>query len=167
MPRPMPLPDFAVNPKARLSGFAVGRDASPVLVIDDAFADPDAITAFGRNEAAFETPATAYPGLNAAVPDGFLAPLIAAIRSTLADAYGIPADFQIDSRGYYGLVTLRPEVLTPGQSIPHVDNVGHRGLAAVAYLCDEDQGGTGFYRHRTTGFERLTQDTLATYNAVL
>ncbi len=64
-------------------------------------------------------------------------------------------------------MTLKPDELSSGQAIPHVDNIGHHGLAAVAYLCSEDQGGTGFYRHRATGLERLGADTIDAYNAAI
>ena len=161
----MPLPDFAFNPDARIATFAVGHARSPVIVIDDAFADPQAIANYGRTEAAFGPPPTAYPGLNAPVPPQALQPLLDALRPALAGLF--PENAPLGTNGYFGLVTLAPATLAPGQTIPHVDNVGDRGLAAVAYLCDPDQGGTGFYRHRATGFERLTRDTIATYNAAL
>lgn len=163
----MALPRLAFNPDARISSLALGHDASPVVIIDDALMEPQAIAAYGRTEAAFAPPVTAYPGLNAPVPEAGLAPLIDGLMPRLTDIFGIPQGAQVDGRGYFGLVTLRPEDLTPGQSIPHVDNIGDRGLAAVIYLCDEDQGGTGFYRHRSSGFERLTRDNIALYNSVL
>ncbi len=163
----MPLPELAFNPDARVSSFTVGRDASAVMVVDDAFTDAEAIATFGRNGAAFSPPVTAYPGLNAPLPPDALGHLVEALRPHLTATFGIPQDAPLGSTGYFGLVTLRPEDLALGQTLPHVDHIGHRGLAAVAYLCGEDQGGTGFYRHRSTGFERLTRDNIMTYEAVL
>ncbi len=163
----MPFPRLAFNPDARISSLALGRQASPVVIIDDVLKGAEAVAAYGRNEAAFAPPVTAYPGLNAPLPAGSLAPFIADLMPRLAGIFGIPRDTQLDGRGYFGLVTLREDDLTPGQSIPHVDNIGDRGLAAVIYLCGEDKGGTGFYRHRSTAFERLTKDNIAVYNSVL
>ena len=163
----MSLPSLALSPAARISCFAVGREASPILVVDDAFAGAEAIAAYGRTEAVFGTPATAYPGLNATLSDDAFLSLIEDLRSHLNRVYAIPDTAPVAGTGYFGLVSLKPEDLTPGQSIPHVDNIGDRGLAAVAYFCDESFGGTGFYRHRATGFERLTRDNIMTYDAVL
>ncbi len=157
----------ALSPGARASSFAAGRSQSQVLVLDDAFDNAGELEAFGRGDAVFAQPATAYPGLNAPLPADALAPLIETLRPLLENTFGVPANAPLGCNGYFGLVTLKPEDLTPSQSIPHVDHVGARGLAAVAYLCGEDQGGTGFYRHRSTGFERLTTDNILTYTSVL
>lgn len=162
----MPLPEVALSPGADISVVTVGGQPSPVVIIDNAFTDAQAITDYGRTEAAFTAPVTAYPGLNAHLTPDFLRPVIAALRPVLHGVFGIAEGLPLGNTAYFGLVTLRPEALSPGQALPHVDAVG-RGLAMVAYLCDEDQGGTGFYRHRSTGLERLTPENIAVYNAAL
>jgi hypothetical protein len=37
----------------------------------------------------------------------------------------------------------------------------------VHYLCGPEHGGTSFYRHRETGFERISAERLAGYSAKL
>lgn len=162
----MPLPAPVFNPRARLSGQTIGHERSPVVIIDEVFANADAVAAFGRSEAVFRPPAKAYPGLTATLDDGVMASWLTAVQPLLTSMFGLAPDTTACA-GYFGLVTLKPEDLSPGQSMPHVDHVGHRGLAAVAYLCADDQGGTGFYRHRSTGLERLTAETIGIYNTAL
>lgn len=40
-------------------------------------------------------------------------------------------------------------------------------FAIVHDLCQDTHGGTGFFRHRATGFEMLTPERVASYNAAL
>ena len=58
----------------------------------------------------------------------------------------------------FSLVTLKPEQLQPLQRLPHMDNRGPWYFASVHYLNAGDHGGTGFFRHRPTGFERITNE---------
>lgn len=162
----MPLPQLVLNPNARVSAQTVGQSGSPVVVVDDVFANARDVARFGREEAAFTAPrVVAYPGLNAEVPEGFAAPLVTALRPVLARGFGVPSEARLAGFGYFGLVTLRPEQLDAIQAVPHVDYVGPRCLAALIYLCDEACGGTAFFRHRETGFERLTAENIGAYNA--
>ena len=158
-------PPLAFNPNARARSFTIGHAGSPVVIIDDVLANAGDVARFGREEAVYTQPDTLYPGVNADLSPEFVTPLARALRQVLQRGYGVPANAPVGCTGYFGLVTLRPEDLSPDQSIPHVDNIGNRRLAALIYLCDEGQGGTGFYRHRRTGFERLTQDNIDAYNA--
>lgn len=164
----MPLPLPVINPQARISGFTVGHTPSNIIVIDDVFRNAGAIEAYGRREAVYVPPAgTAYPGLNAPLPQDFMAPLADALRPLIERAYQVPPGQKLACHGYFGLVTLPPDRLSAIQSVPHVDNVGPRRLAVLVYLCGEDQGGTGYYRHRATGLERLTGDNITAYTAAV
>ncbi len=59
----------------------VGRDRSPIVIVDDVFANAEAIAVFGRREAVFTPPATAYPGLNAPVGEDAMAPWLKAVQT--------------------------------------------------------------------------------------
>jgi hypothetical protein len=67
----------------------------------------------------------------------------------------------------YSLVTTRPEHLLPIQSLPHYDGVDPGRLAVLHYLCGEDKGGTGFFRHNATGFETVTKTRFQAYKSKL
>jgi len=51
--------------------------------------------------------------------------------------------------------------------IPHYDSADPRILAAVIYLFDRSHSGTSFYRHRTTGYERIREDNAQNYKIAL
>ena len=59
---------------------------------------------------------------------------------------------------YFSLLTHRETELTRFQRVPHFDSLNVDYFALVHYLNPGNFGGTGFFRHRPTGFERLTQD---------
>ncbi len=145
------------NPAATAQVLAIGDEKSAVVVIDDCLLNPEAIIEHAVARGRFTSArATLYPGLNAelspAVASGIVMPLQAIIR----DVYGIAFDAHIAFSGYYGLVTSAPAELSPRQTIPHYDITDRpRALAVLLYLCDGDMGGTGFYRHRATGFETI------------
>jgi hypothetical protein len=57
--------------------------------------------------------------------------------------------------------------LQPLQRLPHFDSPDDLQLAVLHYLSPVDQGGTSFYRHRSTGFESLSNERSARYAAAL
>ena len=67
----------------------------------------------------------------------------------------------------YSLVTRGAADLSPPQRIPHHDHTAPNVLAAMHYLLGPESGGTAFYRHRRTGFETITPERKARYEAAL
>lgn len=127
----------------------MGAEQVPLWLVEGAHPAPDAlVTAAPR--AAFEREAgDLYPGLRAPVPEGYAAWL----ARTAADLLG--AD-PVVLRTSFAIAGDDPAQLAPIQRIPHFDDSADRILAAVHYLCGAPHGGTSFYRHRATGFERIT-----------
>jgi hypothetical protein len=70
-------------------------------------------------------------------------------------AFGLPSSAWLDYFGYFGLVTTEAGDALPIQRIPHHDGPDPEQLAMVHYLCRSGYGGTGFFRHRATGFEAI------------
>jgi hypothetical protein len=68
---------------------------------------------------------------------------------------------------HFSLVTLPAEKLLFLQRIPHIDSLRSDGLATVHYLFHADWGGTAFYRHRRTGFERIDEQRRKEYFSCL
>lgn len=163
----MSLPDPVLNPNAQASSFVVGHEGSTILVIDDVFGNAAEIEAYGRREAAFVRPPTFYPGLNAPLTQAFMTQLAEGLLAPLAATFGLSSEEAKAENGYFGLVTIMPRALHIMQTIPHVDNLNGRSLAVLVFLCDETQGGTGFYRHRSTGIERQTPATIKAYDQAM
>ncbi|MFL0357023.1 DUF6445 family protein [Erythrobacter sp. GH1-10] len=107
-----------------------------------------------------------YPGIRApldsAVADAWLRQLSPLMEDTFGKAgkgWAIQA--------WYSIVTTPPRDLVPLQCFPHVDGTDPDQLAMMLYLHQTGHGGTAFFRHRSTGFEALTDETYPRYAAAL
>jgi len=139
-----------------------GREQEPVIVIDDYARDPEQLI----DEAAalsYRPIGPNYPGVRAEAP---LA-LAASIRNSLAElirkTFGL-ADPLNRIECYFSLLTTPPGELALIQRLPHFDGVGPARIAVLHHLGRAERGGTAFYRHRSTGFETITEARLPAYN---
>lgn len=107
-----------------------------------------------------------YPGVRAAASPGYLGASAGVLETVLREVFGITGGASLVECSY-SMVTTPPEALTPIQRLPHFDGADEGVFALLHYLCDETEGGTGFYRHRGTGYERITGDRLDRYDAAL
>ena len=143
----------------------IGTEQQPVIVIDDFVPDPDALraTAEARD---YQPMGHHYPGLRAEVAvadvDAFLEP----IQNLIAGTFGFRERARLVSAGY-SIVTTPPASLTPIQRLPHFDGLEAERVALLHYLNGQEQGGTAFYRHRSTGYETISADRHAAYDAAL
>ncbi len=145
----------------------VGSGRVPVLMVDDLLLEPQAVrdAAVGLT---FDLPTrTLYPGVTATVDQAFAADLLTALRPPMQNVFGVPAAAPLACNGYFGLVSTPEGELTLRQSIPHVDTTQAQSLAILYYLCDEAFGGTGFFRHRATGIETMSDAARPAYDAAL
>jgi hypothetical protein len=155
------------HPGLRLQARRIGAEGAPLLVIDEAVADPDRLV---RKAARghFMPQGTLFPGLRIRAPLSYEMFLEQLLRPLLAPHFGLPADGRFAfPMCHYSLVTLPPERLGFLQKVPHVDSVQDDGLATVHYLFRGEWGGTAFYRHRATGFERVDEARSSGYFDIL
>jgi hypothetical protein len=146
----------------------IGAESSPVLVIDNFAADPQALVDHAAALAPFP-PAeqTFYPGVRAPVPMAFVQGAHAYLDASLRRVFGLGDQAVVSGGWEFSLVTKPPEALTLRQRLPHIDSTNPGNLALLLYLTPADQGGTGFYRHRATGFEAVTEERFDRYQASL
>lgn len=156
-----------INTAARPRIGLTGRDKSPVTIIDDILSNPDALKAEGHRAIYSTEHRTFYPGHNGVIARESVLSVISALKPVIENVYDLPLTNQIRLSGYFGLVSTAPERLHLAQTIPHYDTTNPRMLAVLIYLSGPPHGGTGFYRHRATGIERITTDNIADYNTVL
>jgi hypothetical protein len=147
---------------------SIGAEASPVLVIDNFAADPQALVDYAASVAPFP-PAqqTFYPGLRAPVPMPFVQATHAYLEAALRAAFGLGDQVVVSGAWDFSLVTRPAGELTLRQRMPHIDSTQPGKLALLLYLAPVGQGGTGFYRHRATGYETVTEDRFDHYEATL
>lgn len=143
----------------------LGREAQPVIVIDQFVPDPGALRA--RAEALHYQPlGRHYPGLRAEVAPDDVAAFMAPINDLIAQTFGFAGAPVVISAGY-SIVTTPRAALTPIQRIPHIDGLERERIALLHFLSRADQGGTAFYRHRSTGFETIDAARHPVYDAAL
>ena len=155
------------GPGIRVQARAIGAEGAPLLVIDQAVADPDRLV---RKAARghFTPQGAMFPGLRLRAPLSYEAFLERLLRPLLASHFGLPAQGGLRfPMCHYSLVSQPPETLAFLQRIPHIDSAAANGLATVHYLFRGDWGGTAFYRHRATGYESVDQARHAAYFATL
>lgn len=127
----------------------MGAEQVPLWQVEDAHPAPDALVAAAPRAAFQREAGDLYPGLRAPVPEGYAA-WLAKTAANLLDADPVVL------RTSFAVAEDDPARLAPIQRIPHFDDSTDGILAAVHYLCAAPHGGTSFYRHRATGFERIT-----------
>jgi hypothetical protein len=152
-----------------IQAYAVGREREPVLVIDGVLADPDALVeaAAQASFSPLKPGGNFYPGRRAPAPKTYAQALYAALRPVIGPAFGVPVEGRVKMTCALSLATLKPVDLVLAQRLPHFDTADGGQIAVLHYLCGGDQGGTAFYRHRSTGFETITPDRTAPYVAAL
>lgn len=155
------------HPGLRLQVRRIGAEGAPLLVIDQAVADPERLVR--KAERGHFTPQGAmFPGVRIRAPISYEVFLEQLIRPLLAEHFGLPPQGRFAfPMCHYSLVTLPPQRLTFLQRVPHIDSVQDNGLATVHYLFRGDWGGTAFYRHRATGFEYVDASRHSTYYQAL
>lgn len=151
-------PDIQLNPAARVQRRRVGHEQQTLIVIDDLLLNPEVLIEAAAQSAFVAPEGTWYPGGNAALPASYLPTLMPVLRPTLERAFGIAGLARLNVTGFFALATLPVEAMQPLQKVPHYDQTDSDCLAFVHYLGRNPAGGTGFFRHRATGYESITAD---------
>lgn len=143
----------------------VGDEKTPVIIIDNFLADLDKFVDAVCTQADFETEKqTYYPGFRARIGEEYNRLVVNTLGKHLFNVFTIPEHHRLVVDGaYYSLVATAPEQLVPGQCRPHCDTVLPYYLAIMQYLGPEHHGGTGFFKHKQTGYERVSADRIKHY----
>jgi hypothetical protein len=159
---------FAFNPNASVSSARVGRCPITVTVADDVLLRPQQLAEFGLGLKFVEDDSNLYPGIRARVPAEFSRPFRAWLDRALHDTGVLEESSHIvDDASFFSIVNKNRANLLPLQRIPHYDSADPRVFAAVIYLFDRANSGTSFYRHRTTGYEKIGDDNKDNYKTAL
>jgi Family of unknown function (DUF6445) len=143
----------------------------PKVVVIDAFApNPEDLVDAAVEVARLRAEsATYYPGLRHviggedAVAEALVDGLLERAAPILGAAFQIKRFMPVESS--FCLVTTRPHELAAQQRLPHFDRSDPGFIALLLYLCRAEHGGTAFFRHRATGFERISPDRVRAYDA--
>jgi len=163
------------NQYHKISQCTVGTEQTPIFIIDDFSKDPKNLIAIANDhrEQYQKQVADFYPGIRKSAPtsyseqlSSFLLPLFKTRlgASTLSNKSIHSATTKLST---FAITTTAVEKLKPIQMVPHFDSTVDNQYAVIHYLCDKKYGGTSFYRHRETGYERITTAKLTHYGTTL
>jgi hypothetical protein len=136
---------FAINPAARLRVETTAA-GTPVLIVDDFYADPHAVRASAL-DGKYDASLAYYPGMHSRIDPADSAPLFESLTRLLAllgDVRARPEYFWTD----FSIVTTPAAQMLAKQKHPHVDPTP---LAGIVYLNPDYEIGTCFFRHAPTG----------------
>jgi len=150
-----------VNPRLE----HVGASHSPVVIIDDFGGDAEAIASIADALAPFPRIAgNLYPGVRRMIGEvdrqayDYVLKTCETAAPFIGGAFGMEA-FDLDEASF-SLVSTPPDQLLPPQRVPHFDSSDQNYLAVLHYLRVPPGTGTAFFRHRSTGIERITPDNI-------
>ena len=153
---------IALHPDFRQQRFRIGREQSPLVVIDNLVADPEELVNQATTKQFGDVP-NFFPGVRAKVPLTYQQFILEKLRGIFAEVFDYASGAVRFTGCHYSLITTPPAKLGYSQRIPHVDSVVNKELAFIHYLFKADLGGTAFYRHRKTGFEYIDFDRRPEY----
>lgn len=141
---------------------------SPVTVIDDAFEMPEQLRLDSQNATFQAQTSDYYPGSRAPVAESYSIGLCQQYLAEWQHMLGMPEQSKAKVLlSAYSITTQPQRLLKPIQMLPHFDTPAENQIAMVHFLCSDEHGGTGFFRHKSTQTERVTNDNLAHYGQVL
>ena len=143
----------------------LGRERQPLVIIDNFAAAPDRLVEDAAAQK-FGPGGRFYPGIRAPADFSYLNERSGLVEKIFTELFHCSKGIEIGESNY-SLVTTPEGELAPIQSLPHFDGFDPGRFAILHYLCRPDQGGTAFYRHKTTGFETITEGRFSEYETAL
>ncbi|WP_261389806.1 DUF6445 family protein [Ferrimonas balearica] len=135
----------------------VGRERTPILVVDDAVQCVASLRDVACQCGEFKSAMGAfYPGIRAPLPPSYVIDVVNRAVPLLRQLHGVPEHYQLRPAGFsFSLLTQSPERLQPLQRLPHFDTPDPYHFALLHYLNPGPHGSTALFRHRESGYERI------------
>ena len=150
-----------LNHIAGAKTLSFGQEKAPVVVIDN-FSNSLNLIIHEALQADYKRAEAAYPGVRAAANPNYLKLRDKMMFQIFSEVFGFSKHITCENASY-SLVTAGPDTLSANQCIPHYDDTNPNILAIMHYLKGPQNSGTGFYRHRRTGFETITAERYKAY----
>lgn len=149
-----------INPHGKLQVLQVGNERTPVIIIDDFMEDTSGVIANACAQKNYGPDQTsAYPGLRARLPRSYVIPVVTSVYRLLFQVYKVPAELNLKPvNTVYSLIATPEGNLSLAQRVPHFDSNRPFYLAVLHYLNPGAYCDTGLFRHRPTGYERISEE---------
>ncbi|MFT2092589.1 DUF6445 family protein [Paraglaciecola sp. 2405UD69-4] len=160
----MPAPEsiIHVNPDATPIIKHIGEEQTPIIIIDDFALDLAGVKSNALESSDFTKVVqgqSMYPGVRVKLPKAYVVDVLTPLQSLLRQTYKVTPSYRMKPCLYvYSLISTQPHELSLLQRMPHFDTVRPFYFAALHYLNDGPYGATAFFRHKPTGFERITAE---------
>ena len=142
-----------------------GNEQEPIVIIDDFSSDFEALRVSAATQS-YQKLGPFYPGIRAQADPSYINERGNVLKDVLINVFECRRGVDLTECAF-SIITTKPSDLTPIQSMPHYDGTDGGRLAMLHYLSTSESGGTAFYRHRSTGFETLTDDRFSQYKETL
>jgi hypothetical protein len=144
----------------------LGQQQTPLIIIDDVVENLAELLVYARQQPFATDTDSYYPGVRAMLPRNYVTAVLDALYPLLYQQYQLSANLRLTPRDtYFSLINQQPETLLPLQRLPHFDTPSSHYFALLHYLAAEPHGGTGFFRHIPSGYERINLDNQRHYFA--
>jgi hypothetical protein len=140
----------------------IGNERAPVVVVENAWADPETLKATAAEKSDYSVRSLYYPGLRTSAPVEYAHAITAMLSSVIRSTFELSGELLITD-STFSLVTTAADKLVAFQRVPHFDSTDPNRIAVLHYLCGPEQGGTSFYRHRASGTEAVTEANRESY----
>lgn len=152
-----------LHPELSYKFYNVGREKTPLLVIDNFIQDAQSLVDFCVANTCFNKVDNFYPGVRMAAPGNYIRAINHYLAELFSNIFGLNQNNVAGGKALYSMVVTPPDQLEINQCLPHIDSYLSGDLACVHYLCGKEKGGTSLYRHRKTGYEKITSETIDHY----
>lgn len=153
----------------RIEQRIIGEERNPILVVDGLLASARSAVDFAVAEVRYVPgpEMTYYPGTRGRGSDDYVSTFLHVLEEPMRETFGLGRNVRLNFDNMFSVTTTPASALKPLQKVAHVDNVGKRGLAGVHFLFDRPLGGTGFFRHKATGWETLDDERAERYDRLV
>jgi len=158
---------FEINRNCTLGVRPVGNSRTPVIVIDDFAVSTEPMQEYACSGLPYGPDASSlYPGLRAGLPREYVRGVLDQVFPLLYRIYGVPENLGMKPvNAVFSVISTPEPELEPRQCAPHFDSTRPFYLALLHYLNPAPHCDTGLFRHRETGLERVSADTVEPYIA--
>lgn len=143
----------------------IGKDQSPIVVIDEFSGNPEGIARIAETLGSFPAVDRGfYPGARRFIAETdveawkYVKDVCERIAPFIGGGFNFTGFHLTESS--FSMVSRARDKLLPQQRAPHFDSPDQEDLAVLHYLRVPAGTGTAFYRHRSTGIERVTQENI-------
>lgn len=145
----------------------IGEERNPVIIIENALQGAETLVDAACAQGGFLPKGPYYPGVRSSAPNAYVDAIGRAYGAIICKVFGWQNEGMQPTASDFSLVTTPPDRLVRYQRLPHIDGTSADTVAVLHYLCGRDKGGTGFFRHCSTGYETLDDGRHPVYTRAL